>query len=147
MNIIQQEHNGIVCVTIMGRMEAHLAPEFEKVIKKIVASDRGHLLFDLSSLDYLRSSVLRVILNAVKEINRQSGQVVLCCLNGYVREIFEVNPFEDAIAISDSVESGIQTLQKTLNAAYPTYQPAASLIAKYLAISIFLDVKILVWPA
>jgi len=117
MKIIQEEYNGIVCVTVRGRMEAQLAPAFEKVIKDIIASDRRCLLFDLSALDYLRSSVLRVILNAVKEINSKSGQVVLCCLNGYVKEIFEANPFKDTIAITDSVESGIQALQCTLNAA------------------------------
>jgi hypothetical protein len=33
MKIVQEEKNGIVCVTIKGRMEAQLAPEFEKVIK------------------------------------------------------------------------------------------------------------------
>jgi anti-anti-sigma factor len=110
MKIVQEEKNGIVCVTIKGRMEAQLAPEFEKVIKEIIANDRRRLLFDLSALDYLRSSVLRVILNAVKEINGKSGKVVLCCLNGYVKEIFEVNRFKDSIAITESVESGIQNL-------------------------------------
>ena len=117
MEILQEEHNGIVCVTVKGRLEAQLATEIEKVIKEIIAGDRRCLLFDLSALDYLRSSVLRVILNAVKEINRKSGQVVLCCLNGYVKEIFEANPFKDTIAITDSVESGIQTLQCNLDAA------------------------------
>ena len=117
MDIIQKERNGIVCVTVKGRIEAQLVQEFEKVIKEIIAGDHKRLLFDLSALDYLKSSVLRVILNAVKEINSKSGKVVLCCLNGYVKEIFEVNPFKDSIAITDSVESGIQTLQCTLDAA------------------------------
>jgi anti-anti-sigma factor len=96
MKIIQEQINGIVCVTVKGRMEAGLAPSFEKTIKEIIASDRRRLLFDLSALDYLRSAVLRVILNTVKELNQKSGRVVLCCLSGYVKEIFEVNSFKDA---------------------------------------------------
>jgi len=48
-------------VTVKGRMEAGLAPAFEKTIKEIIARERKRLLFDLSALDYLRSSVLRVI--------------------------------------------------------------------------------------
>lgn len=51
-------------MTVKGRMEAQLAPEFEKTIKEIITSDRRRLLFDLSALEYLRSSVLRVILNS-----------------------------------------------------------------------------------
>ena len=117
MEIIQEEKNGIVCVTVMGRMEALLAQEFEKTIKEILASDRRHLLFDLGALDYLRSSVLRVILNAVKEIKHKSGRVVLCCMSGYVKEIFEVNRLKDTITITDSVESGLQALSCRLEAA------------------------------
>jgi anti-anti-sigma factor len=117
MEIIQEEKNGIVCVTVKGRMEARLALEFEKAIKEIIATDRKRLLFNLSALDYLRSSVLRVILNAIKEINQKSGKVVLCCLSGYVKEIFEVNRFKDTIAITDSVESGLKAFSCDLKAA------------------------------
>jgi anti-anti-sigma factor len=117
MDIIQVEKNGIVCVTVKGRMEAGLAQQFEKAIQEIIAEDRRRLLFDLSALEYLRSSVLRVILNAIKEINQKSGRVVLCCLNGYVKEIFEVNRFKNTITITDSVESGLRELSCSLKAA------------------------------
>jgi anti-anti-sigma factor len=112
MDIIQVEKNGIVCVTVKGRMEAGRAQQFEKAIQEIIAEDRRRLLFDLSALEYLRSSVLRVILNAIKEINQKSGRVVLCCLNGYVKEIFEVNRFKNTITITDSVESGLRELSR-----------------------------------
>ncbi len=116
MEIIQKEKNGIVCVTVKGRMEAGLVRQFEKAIQEIIAKDRRRLLFDLSALEYLRSSVLRVILNAIKEVNHKSGRVVLCCLNGYVKEIFEVNR-KDTFTITDSVESGLKALSYNLKAA------------------------------
>ena len=117
MEIVQKEKNGIVFVTVKGGMEAELALEFEKTIKKIVEKDKRRLLFDLGALEYLQSSVLRVILNAAKEINQKSGKVILCSLNGYVKEIFEVNCIKDTIAIADSVESGMKELLRPLKAA------------------------------
>ena len=117
MEFILKEKNGIVCITIKGRMGSELSPKFEKVIKEIVAGDQRRILFDLGALEYLRSPTLRVILKAVKQINQKRGKVALCALNGYVQEIFEGNCFQDTFAIADSVESGIQTLQATLNAA------------------------------
>jgi len=117
MKIIQNEKNGIVCVTIKGRMEAELSPELERTIKAILKSGQTRLLFDLSALEYLRSSVLRVILNAIKTLNCKKAKVVLCCLNGYVSEIFEFNRFKETIAITDSIESGIEELQIGLKAA------------------------------
>ena len=117
MKIIQEEQNGIVCITINSRMGTELSSELEKTIKDIVAGGKRRVLFDLGSLDYLRAPTLRVILKAVKQINQKHGKVALCSLNGYVKEIFEDNCYRNTFAIADSVESGIQTLQKTLNAA------------------------------
>lgn len=117
MKIIQKENNGIVCITIKGRMGAELSPNFEKVIKEIIAGDQRRILFDLGALEYLKTPTLRVILKAVKQINQKRGKVALCALNGYVQEIFEGNCFDDTFAIADSVESGIQSLQTTLSAA------------------------------
>ena len=114
MKIIQNEKDGIVCVTVKGRAETQLTHEFEGAIKQIVEGDNRNLLLDLGALDYLRSSVLRVILNATKEIERKSGKVVLCSLNEHVKEVFEGNCLKDAIAISDTVESGLCTLLKPL---------------------------------
>ena len=117
MEIIQKEENGIVCVTVKGRMEARLSPELELTIEAILNGGQTRLLFDLSALEYLRSSVLRVILSAVKTLNRKKGRVVLCCLNGYVSEIFEVNCFKDIITITDSLESGLEAFACELKAA------------------------------
>ncbi|MGD8521150.1 MAG: STAS domain-containing protein [Desulfobacterales bacterium] len=117
VEIIQKEKNGIVCVTVKGGIEAELVPEFEKKIKKIVESDKRRLLFDLGALEYLQSSIVRVILNAAKEINQKSGKIILCSLDGYIKEIFEVNCIQDTIAMADSVESGIKKLLRPLKAA------------------------------
>ena len=117
MQITQQEENGIVCVTVKGRMEARLSPELERTIEAVLKSGQTSLLFDLSALEYLRSSVLRVILNAVKTLSRRKGRVVLCFLNGYISEIFEVNRFKDTITITDSLESGFKAFACELKAA------------------------------
>ena len=117
MEMNQIDKKGIVCISIKCSCSCELSPEIEGTIKKIVAGEERRILFDLGDLDYLRTPTLRVILKAVKQINQKHGKVALCSLNGYVREIFEDNCFEDTFAIADSVESGIQTLQKALNAA------------------------------
>ena len=117
MEIIQNEKYGIIYVTVEGRSETELNAEFEKVIRNIVEGDNRRLLLDLSALQYLRSSALRKVLNAVKAINRRSGKVVLCSLNGYVKEIFEGNCLNDTLTIVDSVESGLSALLRPLKAA------------------------------
>jgi anti-anti-sigma factor len=61
-------------------------------------------------LEYLSSAGLRVLLSVAKEMRRREGKMVLCSLNEFVKEIFEVSGFQSLIPIVDSVESGIEVL-------------------------------------
>jgi len=110
MEIQQKEQGGIVTLAIKGRMDADTAPEAEKAVKEALEGDTNRLLFDLGELEYLSSAGLRVLLSAAKELKRREGKIVLCSLNQFVKEIFEVSGFESLIPISDSVESGLKVL-------------------------------------
>jgi len=110
MEINQKEESGIVTISIKGRMDADTAPEAEKTVNSILKGDSNRLLFDLEQLEYLSSAGLRVLLSAAKELKRREGKIVLCSLNEFVKEIFEVSGFESLIPISDSVESGKKVL-------------------------------------
>lgn len=107
MEIFQKENSKIYCIAIKGSVSATLTPEDERSIGELLEEDITLLLFDLSSLVYLGSTVLRVILNAVKKIRSKQGKVVLCSPNQYVREIFEISGFGPIIPIAESVESGV----------------------------------------
>jgi anti-anti-sigma factor len=110
MEITHRVENEITIITINGRLDAATAPVADKAIKKILKGDCLRMLFDFSTMDYLSSGGLRVILGAAKELKRQEGQIVLCCLSEYVKEIFEVSGFNTMIPITDTVESGIKRL-------------------------------------
>ena len=110
MEIIQKEENGIVAITIKGRLDADSSPEAEKVVQDAFQGQTTRVLFDLASLEYLSSAGLRVLLGAAKEMRRKDGKIVLCALNEFVKEIFEVSGFQSLIPIAESVESGIEVL-------------------------------------
>ena len=110
MEISQKEENGIVFIAIKGRLDADSSPEAEKVVKDAIKDQTTRVLFNLASLEYLSSAGLRVLLGAAKEMRRKDGKIVLCALNEFVKEIFEVSGFQTLIPITDTVESGIELL-------------------------------------
>ncbi|MGD8256360.1 MAG: STAS domain-containing protein [Desulfobacterales bacterium] len=110
MDISDRDENGITIVTIEGRLDAAQAPAASKAIEKILKGSVSRLLFDLGGLEYLSSGGLRVILGAAKEMKRSGGKIILCSLNEYVKEIFEVSGFDSLIPISATVEEGIQRI-------------------------------------
>ena len=110
MEITQKEENGVVFIAISGRLDADSSPEADKVVKEVLEGPADRLLFDLGALEYLSSAGLRVLLSAAKEMKRRGGKIVLCALNAFVKEIFEVSGFQSLIDITDSVEAGVAKL-------------------------------------
>ena len=110
MDINHVKEGEIAIITINGRLDAATAPVADKTIKKILAGDCSRMLFDFSTLDYLGSGGLRIILGATKALRRKQGQVVLCSVPNLVKELFEVSGLNSAVPIAKSVESGIEQL-------------------------------------
>ena len=110
MEINQKEENGIVYLAFKGRLDGSSAVEAEETIKTIFKGENNRLLFDFEFLEYLSSAGLRVVLGAAKEIKRRDGKFVLCALNSYVKEVFEVSGFGAIIPIADSVEAGVKEI-------------------------------------
>jgi anti-anti-sigma factor len=110
MDINYVKEGEITIVTVNGRLDANTAPVADKTIKKILKMDCLRMIFDFSTMDYLSSGGLKVILGATKELRRKDGQIVLCSLSKFVKEIFEVSGLNSLIPITDTVESGIEQL-------------------------------------
>ncbi len=110
MEIHNRLENGILIIAIDGRLDAASAPVAGGEINKALQGEQNRLLFDLSSLEYLSSGGLRVILGAAKEIKRRDGKVALAALKQYVYEIFEVSGFTAMIPIKDTIEEGLKEL-------------------------------------
>jgi anti-anti-sigma factor len=99
-----------VIITIKGRLDAASSPKAGSAIENIMQTDCNRVLFDFSDLEYLSSGGLRVILGVAKALKHREGQLVLCALNPFVKEIFVVSGFESMIPIADTVASGIRQL-------------------------------------
>jgi anti-anti-sigma factor len=108
MQITHEEKEGVVVVKVIGRLDADTAPAAEDTVKGLLRNGKERLLFDLGGMDYISSAGLRVILMTVKELRAKKGKVVLCGLNAYVKEIFDVSNFSSIIPIAETVEAGLQ---------------------------------------
>jgi anti-anti-sigma factor len=108
MEIVKKEENGIVFLAFKGRLDGKSALEAEDTINRIFKGENNRLLFDFEFLEYLSSAGLRVVLGAAKEMKRRDGKFVLCALNAYVKEVFEVSGFGAIIPYSNCRFCGIR---------------------------------------
>ena len=84
-------------VKVTGRLDTTTAPELEASLNE---SYNGvtKLVLDFSSLEYLSSAGLRVLLQAQKTMNKQ-GEMIIKNVNDTINEIFEVTGFVDILTI------------------------------------------------
>ena len=95
---IEKNLNGTeLTVTIVGRLDTTTAPELEAALKESFTGVEK-LVLDFTSLEYLSSAGLRVLLAAQKAMNKQ-GEMIIKNVNETINEIFEVTGFIDILTI------------------------------------------------
>jgi anti-sigma B factor antagonist len=105
MEIQIQEYKRVAVVTISGRIDSSSSADLETSLQALVDKGKRNLVLDLSKVEFLSSSGLRVIVNAYKAC-KEVGQLCVA------------QPSERA-ASSLSI-AGIDTLFKV----YPTREAA-----------------------
>lgn len=109
MKIETDESNGVVSFIFEGRLDAVSAENAEPAIMGAVA-DKGRYLYDLSSLAYISSAGLRVLLATTKAIKRREGRFVMAAPNENIRHILEVSGFASLFPLVNTVEEGRRLL-------------------------------------
>lgn len=97
MTIEKKENGKELTLTLSGRLDTTTAPLLEAELKNSI-SDAEKLVLDFSTLEYLSSAGLRVLLAAQKVMNKQ-GEMVIQNVNETIAEIFEVTGFSDILTI------------------------------------------------
>ncbi len=97
LNITKTNEDNKLNVAVEGRLDTTTAPELEAALKEDIANV-SELVIDLSSLEYISSAGLRVLLAAQKIMMKQ-GKMVVTNPNDVIKEIFEVTGFCDILTI------------------------------------------------
>jgi len=92
-------------ITVTGRLDAATAPGLDDTLNGIIAQGTTALVFDFSGLSYISSAGLRVLLSARKKVQPRNGTVMLCGLQPFVREVFEMTGFTRIFPVVSDVDT------------------------------------------
>ena len=96
MTIQRKQDGSKLTIELGGRLDTTTAPELEAEVKKL--DGVTDLVFDMTSLEYVSSAGLRVLLAAQKTMNKQ-GSMVIRGANDDLKDIFDVTGFTDILTI------------------------------------------------
>lgn len=99
MTINTTKRENTVTIALTGRLDTITHEELAKKIEDIFTADKVNLVFELSSLDYISSAGLRVLLAAQKKVNALGKTMKITGAKPEIKEIFEITGFAGIMTI------------------------------------------------
>ncbi len=109
MEIIEEKQDAISIFKLNGRLDSNTSQGFEKKIFDAISDGSKNIIVDFKDLDYISSAGLRVILKATKALNREEGKIMLCAMQDYVKEVFEIAGFDSFLPIVGTMDEALKS--------------------------------------
>jgi len=108
MDIIEEKQNDISIFRLNGRLDSNTSPEFEGRILETIENGSNKLILDFEALEYISSAGLRVVNKTLRQLKTNEGQLILCSMQDYVKEVFEIAGFDSFIPIVPDMDEALQ---------------------------------------
>ncbi len=110
---IELETAGKQAIVILnGRFDAHEVVTVRKTLEQALVESNGQVVVNLAQVNFIDSSGLSTIVQAMKRCREQNGDLILCALQQPVRIIFELTRLDKALAIYDTEAAALRALAK-----------------------------------
>lgn len=88
-----EEKDGKFVATLIGEMDTAAAVEAEEVLKPLYTTGGKDVIIDCTSLEYIASSGLRILLSILKGAKSSGSKVVMRGVNDDIKSVFKLTGF------------------------------------------------------
>ncbi|NOK60442.1 MAG: STAS domain-containing protein [Chloroflexi bacterium AL-W] len=92
-------YSNMMVLELNGRFDAHVAPMVAEWFERTATIPTPRVTVNLAGVQFIDSSALATLIQAMKRYRQQQGDVYLCNLQQSVRIIFELTQLEKAFTI------------------------------------------------
>ena len=97
----------VTLVTLPARVDTTSAGEVEAEIRALLDQGARKLVADFTANEYVSSAGLRVFLSVLKSLEKDNGRMVLCSMQPFVADVFEISGFSGLFAIVATREEAV----------------------------------------
>jgi len=83
----------VTVVYLKGYLDAHTAPEFEKILQDLVDQNRVNIVVNLAELNYISSAGLGVFMGFIEDIRKKGGDIKIAEMADKVFRVFDLLGF------------------------------------------------------
>jgi anti-sigma B factor antagonist len=107
-NVGRAQEGDVSVLALHGYLDAHTAPQFEKVIQEELDARRVRIVVDCSGLTYISSAGLGVFMSFIEDIREAGGDIKLCSMPPAVFQVFEILGFPELFDILGDRDAALQ---------------------------------------
>lgn len=107
MDIRHTTTGGTALITLVGRFDELASSGAESSFLGVADEKPPRVVIDLSGVEYISSSGLRVLLMFSRALENQEAELRLCGLSPFVTEVFEVGNFSSVFTIFENSETAL----------------------------------------
>ena len=107
MEIVEKQQNDVFIFRLNGRLDSNTSPSFEERIFKAIENGSCKMIIDFEGLDYISSAGLRVLNKTTKQLKHSEGKLILCSMQDYIKEVFEIAGFDTFLPIVSSCDDAL----------------------------------------
>jgi anti-sigma B factor antagonist len=111
-SIHQSTEQGLSVLALAGYLDAHTAPEFEKIVQAEFQAGRVQMVVECSHLSYISSAGLGVFMSFIEEIRAAGGDIKICGLAPKVFQVFDILGFSALFDIVPDLPAAVQRFQE-----------------------------------
>lgn len=98
MNIQKKQNGTELIIALSGRLDTNTAPLLERELAELTHGTIQSLIFDFSTVEYISSAGLRILLFAQKTMTKLGSMKVINA-NSQIMEVFDITGFSDFLTI------------------------------------------------
>jgi anti-sigma B factor antagonist len=101
-------------VEVVGEADLYTAPELKERIIRLIEAGNKRLVVDLSGASFIDSTILGVLVGAVKRLQPVQGSVAIVSADDKTKALFEITGLDHLFTIHATREAALQPDARTI---------------------------------
>jgi anti-anti-sigma factor len=97
----------VTVITLPARVDTTSARAVEAEVNELLDCGARLVVADFGDNEYVSSAGLRVFLAVLKYLEKNGGRIVLCAMQPFVTDVFEISGFSELFTITGTREEAL----------------------------------------
>ncbi|MBK6872992.1 MAG: STAS domain-containing protein [Kineosporiaceae bacterium] len=107
LSVTSRQEGDRSVVSVVGEIDVYTAPALRERINDLVAAGHYRLVVDLSSVDFLDSTGLGVLVGGLNRVRTQDGSLHLVCTQEKILKVFQITGLTKVFPIHASLADAL----------------------------------------